>query len=68
LLYTEANNDNEKAELTQEFLRLFAEYLPYVYLLSENILYARQGNVNFPNPVPTAVGNERWKPWGIWKE
>ncbi|WP_334103456.1 ABC transporter substrate-binding protein [Mesotoga prima] len=68
LLYAEADNDNEKAELTQEFLQLFAEYLPYVYLFSENILYARQGNVHFPNPFPTTVGNERWKAWGIWKE
>jgi peptide/nickel transport system substrate-binding protein len=72
LLYAEANNDNEKAELTQEFLRLFAEYLPIVYLLSENILYARQGNVHFPNPVPSAaesaVAAGLWKPWGIWKE
>lgn len=68
MLYAGAKTTNERAELTQEFLQLFAEYQPLVFLRSPYLLYAYQGNVHLLNPIPTAATIMLWKPWGIWKE
>lgn len=60
--------ENEKYELFEEFQMLFVQYQPIIYIHSPNLLYAYQGNVHFPNPVPSAAADELWKAWGIWKE
>ncbi|PNS35970.1 ABC transporter substrate-binding protein [Mesotoga sp. B105.6.4] len=60
--------EDERYELFEEFQMLFAQYQPIIYIHSPNLLYAYQGNVHFPNPVPSAAADELWKAWGIWKE
>ncbi|MDD4208263.1 ABC transporter substrate-binding protein [Mesotoga sp.] len=67
VLQTSATED-ERYELFEEFQILFTQYQPIIYIHSPNLLYAYQGNVHFPNPIPSAAADELWKAWGIWKE